>query len=832
MTAPVVKVELGLGSTWQTEPASITWADVTQFVLQPDRIVTQRGASSARGQIDVGTMGLAFTNAASVLDLPGAGTDYASTPDTAALDITGDLDVRARVVMDDWTPGAVSALVSKINAAAFTGYELRVNTSGNVILAWGDGAAVQSNTSSAVTGVANGGVKWVRATLDVDNGAAGRDVKFYLSDDAVTWTQLGSTQTTAGVTSIAAGTTDLWVGARPGGTFPLAGSVWFAQVLNGIGGTVVADPDFSVQQAGVSSFTDSTGLVWTVNGSAKILRDGRRFDPTYTLGPFYVNLKPGVPVRVTGTPAGQSSKSVWYGSVASYPQRYDLGNKFAWVPVQAYDGFDKLARAKMPRSPLEALISASSPIVFFPLDETSGTEMTDRSGNDFHGTYVGGTTDLTTQVGTFKGIAFDGSHSGATTNASAAYTVEQIEAVIDLDDAALTDGSKYTIAEFASGNSVVFGNLALVWFGFEVVSASAKTIKLRTEQRESETITASGLMHVAIDDASGTFYLDGVALTVSPVTTDRHGAAKPGASVGISYLYGTTRRMVGKVSHVVAFNTPISGSTLAERSSAALTPLDNQTTDTRIGFVLDEIDWPTNLRNLESGDTTLGPATFKPGDSALEYLRLIEATEDGRLFTQPDGKLRFHNRYWRYLNTLAVNSQFTFTDADTTKGYAEFQLDLDDELLVNVARFTRRDGTEQVATNTTSKNTYGEAEKQQGDLLLRTDNEVRSLAQWTVATQGTPLPRVPKIRVPLHAYSAADQATVLGLDIGHRVTCVRTPQGVGSAVSTAFLIDGVRNEIGEGEWWWEAYVQPVPADTAQVFVLGTSELSGTHILGF
>ena len=102
----------------------------------------------------------------------------------------------------------------------------------------------------------------------------------------------------------------------------------------------------------------------------------------------------------------------------------------------------------------------------------------------------------------------------------------------------------------------------------------------------------------------------------------------------------------------------------------------------------------------------------------------------------------------------------------------------------------------------------------------------------TVATQGTPLPRVPKIRVPLHRYSAADQATILGLELGYRVTVTRTPQAVGSAITTAFLIDGIGHEVTETEWWWEAYVSPVPSATASVFVLGTSTLGGTHVLGY
>jgi hypothetical protein len=49
--------------------------------------------------------------------LPGASGDYVSTPDAAALDITGDLDLRVRVAMDDWTPAAESILFEMLSAS-------------------------------------------------------------------------------------------------------------------------------------------------------------------------------------------------------------------------------------------------------------------------------------------------------------------------------------------------------------------------------------------------------------------------------------------------------------------------------------------------------------------------------------------------------------------------------------------------------------------------------------------------------------------------------------------------------------------------------------------
>jgi hypothetical protein len=76
----------------------------------------------------------------------------------------------------------------------------------------------------------------VRVTVDVDNGSSGYDVKFWMSDDGVTWAQLGATVTTAGVITLYSGTSVCFVGSR-GLAESIAGKVYRAQIFNGIDGT-------------------------------------------------------------------------------------------------------------------------------------------------------------------------------------------------------------------------------------------------------------------------------------------------------------------------------------------------------------------------------------------------------------------------------------------------------------------------------------------------------------------------------------------------------------------------------------------------------------------
>lgn len=211
----------------------------------------------------------------SALVLNGVSPGRAQTPDTASLDVVGDLDLRVLVALDDWTPSAMQTLISKWNTTGNQrSYLLQVLSTGVLRFNWSTlGTAALSADSTVAPTVANGNALWVRATIDVDNGAAGRTVTFYTSpaDDGVVWTQLGATVTTAGVTSIFASTANLEVGARQAGTLEnVTGNVYAAQVLNGIAGTVVANPQFRDQAAGTTSFVDSAGLTWTVVSPAVI----------------------------------------------------------------------------------------------------------------------------------------------------------------------------------------------------------------------------------------------------------------------------------------------------------------------------------------------------------------------------------------------------------------------------------------------------------------------------------------------------------------------------------------------------------------------------------
>lgn len=194
--------------------------------------------------------------------------NFASAPDSAALDITGDIDLRAKASLTSWT--APSTTVNFLAKLTTTGnqrsYDFSITSTGLLRIRWSaDGLVLNSVTStSAVTFSANT-TNWVRVTLDVNNGASGRDITFYTSADGTTWTQLGNVVTEAGTTSIFSGSSLLYLGASAQGTEAfLTGYLYRAQILNGIGGTTAFDANFESVAADSFAFTESSANAATV----------------------------------------------------------------------------------------------------------------------------------------------------------------------------------------------------------------------------------------------------------------------------------------------------------------------------------------------------------------------------------------------------------------------------------------------------------------------------------------------------------------------------------------------------------------------------------------
>jgi len=206
--------------------------------------------------IQTGTGGVARS-----VRFPGTGFGY-QLPSTVVSTPPTDLDISMLVSLDNWTPATNQTPVGHDGGAGLRGWWLTVATTGRLQITWSnDGTALNTVASSVAPTVANGASLWIRGTLQVNDGAGNRVIKFYTSADGATWTQLGTTTTTVGTTTLFSPASIVYnLGSRQGGSAELiTGNIFEVRWRSGINGNYIL-PAYPEQWEPVSS-TSPNGAV-------------------------------------------------------------------------------------------------------------------------------------------------------------------------------------------------------------------------------------------------------------------------------------------------------------------------------------------------------------------------------------------------------------------------------------------------------------------------------------------------------------------------------------------------------------------------------------------
>lgn len=227
-------------------------------------------------------------NVTNLVSFDGQSGSYILTPDSSALDITGDIDLVCYAQAPSWAGGSSGyGLISKATAPTELSYRLWISHGGGarfLVFQWSvDGTNLLSASPSVIIPAIDGGGIWIRVTMDVNDGAGNRVIRFYTSfappsTAVVSWTQLGATVTTSGTTSIFSSTSDLKVGSLGAGNEEdFAGKIYSAYIYNGIGGTLAASMIASDTGLGSSSWNSLlTGETWTLTGGTAITNVGNQ----------------------------------------------------------------------------------------------------------------------------------------------------------------------------------------------------------------------------------------------------------------------------------------------------------------------------------------------------------------------------------------------------------------------------------------------------------------------------------------------------------------------------------------------------------------------------
>lgn len=800
-----------------------TWTDISGDVLQRDRVQITRGRRNEGSKTDPGKCQLTIDNTGGTysprnpesplygqigrntplrvrqgvsdvaLSLPGVEPAHASTPDDAALGITGDIDIRMELTPYSWRPDASwMVLAAKAVNNGAVSWGLRLMGSGTLELAWSDGTNRTSagSTDSVPTG---SGRLAVRATLDVDNGSSGHTITFYTASGiGGTWSQLGSAVTNSGTTSVSTSSADLTLGSLQDGEMqypegaPLDGVVHGFELRNGIDGTVVAGVGFGSAAPGDSTFSDDAGLAWTVRQRARLTDTSLRF----------------------------------VGEVSEWPPRWDVTGSDVHTPIEAAGILRRLGNVNSPlRSPLYRGTVASEPVAYWPLEDgdnstTLASALDDGSPMsivrspklaDFDG-FVASNPVPTMQDGEFVGVIPEYPYSSES----------QVQMMLRVPDGGISATAQYL--ELRTTGSARRWQVLLQpdgdieieirdAIGVELYAVTGAFNANGTVRRFSLQLTQNGSdvdwMLVTLDEGADQ------AGTLQGTLTGHTVGAMQRVVVGSSGLGDVA------IGHVSARPQITSIFDLTEESNA----YQGEAAGRRIERLCGEQNIPLALTGTPDDTAALGPQS---SDTLLGLLREAAGADMGILGELRDQVgLHFRTHESLYNRTPALTLDYQAEELSPPLEPTE-----DDKNTANDVTVQRRDGSSSRAVQTSGPLSVQPPPQGVGrydssvTLNLHTDEQTTQQAAWRMHRGTMDELRYPVLTLLLHGQPHLID-TVKQLDVGDRVVVQNVPDWLPPG-EVDVTLEGTSENLNTFEWSWS--VNTSPARAHDVFELNSPTL--------
>lgn len=231
-----------------------------------------------------------------------------------------------------------------------------------------------------------------------------------------------------------------------------------------------------------------------------------------------------------------------------------------------------------------------------------------------------------------------------------------------------------------------------------------------------------------------------------------------------------------------------------------------QDTGTRIGKILDQIQWPSSMRSITTGGSeTTCQADPGTNRTALAAMKMVEFTEQGAFYIGPTGNAVFKSR--AEIESYSGQNPTIFTNAGSGGiPYNNIVFAFDDKLIINQTTAQNIGGAAQTATNANSIATYFPHSFTQSNLLAQSDSDALNIARLHTATRAFTTLRVDAMTLDLSdpAMVSAGIIAALSLDIFNTVQITNygqnTDTGGTSTITKTLQIMGSSHEITPNTW--------------------------------
>lgn len=184
-----------------------------------------------------------------------------------------------------------------------------------------------------------------------------------------------------------------------------------------------------------------------------------------------------------------------------------------------------------------------------------------------------------------------------------------------------------------------------------------------------------------------------------------------------------------------------------------------QDTGARVSAILNQVNYPVNMRQIDTGNTVC-VADSGASRTSLDALLNAAFSEQGAFYINSSGTAVFKNRTNAITSASATPIEFNQTGGIP---YKNLVFAFDDKLIINSASMTRVGGSPQLAENAASIVKYFSHQSNETNLIMQTDADALNVARIFVATRAETTIRIDAMTIDL-LDPAVPTGTILGLD--------------------------------------------------------------------
>lgn len=615
-----------------------------------------------------------------------------------------------------------------------------------------------------------------------------------------------------------------------------------------------------------------------------LANDDGIFDPQNGTGPYYGKLKPHRRVKVT------SAYGLFYGYITGWPQRRESRN-VGWVDITAVDELAMFAQIPMPESVwswrVNEYIKAGKVTAWWRMGYETEVA-TDSSGNGNHGTWrvwensndpvgglpapkavmaagkVGPVIPSTEQPGTSFGmlqaevgqpVGGTGSNSprtvslvGPQATADLVYGSWSVEVwgvfrqafPVDVTNAYSSTTPIYQPILGWGQSGGVRWDLTLhstggypIWYVYNETGTGIGWGGASTNLYDGAVHQIVVTYNVATFDL--VMYVDGLAQwTINNSFVAAKPVTKP---LVVNLPYFNTGLLESTLGDVVVYDTPLTATDVGNNwycgRYGRYQPLGKTLqTNQAILQIFAMLNLPGAKWAVHYGEGLYVDPGISEDDTLLDYLRKINASEQGLMYVDAGGTLRCWGRSWMTSKPNGITPRGTFIDGvpllGTEWGYASLSFGDAGDRLQNDVTVTFSGG-QQRAQNTASQTDYGPM-RGQVETLLSNPEAALQVANWRVWRDGQPPAKYSYPDKLVLEPNDNDFLPFEQLDIGHAVTVNYTSLG-GSTAGDTYWIQSISHEIDPGRGLWRITLGLAPAlEPAAPFRMDQSLLGGSDAL--